>query len=248
MANTTFLCEETEAVLQAVALIELAREGWVERVNKQERCWPVLVHQVLALTLQFGAISAQRCWEQLSRVPDFRSISREAFDLTVEHMTKQEFLFEAGGLLSMGEKAERAYGRKNFQELYAVFSSPILYRVVTNAGRDLGSLEQDFVDRLVVQMSSFLLGGRAWSVDRVSHEDRTVIVQEAPRGIKPSWGGFTPQLLGSSFAAHETNPTITTMRSTNPCRSQQARRLPLLSSALPSHVRCSMTRPLGAGA
>ena len=31
-ANTAFLCEEPEAVLQAIALIELAREGWVERV------------------------------------------------------------------------------------------------------------------------------------------------------------------------------------------------------------------------
>ena len=71
-ANTAFLCEEPEAVLQAIALVELAREGWIERVAHQERCWPVLVHQLLAMSLQFGAISAERCWEQLSRVPDFR--------------------------------------------------------------------------------------------------------------------------------------------------------------------------------
>lgn len=194
--NTTFLCEDPEAVLQNVALIELAREGWVERVAKQERCWPVLVHQLLALTLQFGAISVERCWEQLSKVPDFRSISRVEFDQTVEHMKKEDFLFESGGLLSMGQKAEKRFGKKNFLELYAVFSSPVLYRVATAAGRDLGSLEQDFVDRLVEQMSSFLLGGRAWTVERVSHEDRVVIVRDAPGGVKPSWGGFIPQLLG----------------------------------------------------
>jgi ATP-dependent Lhr-like helicase len=46
-------------------------------------------------------------------------------------MLKHEFLFEAGGLLSMGAAAERAYGQKEFMELYAVFSSPVLYRVVT---------------------------------------------------------------------------------------------------------------------
>src|SRR5690606_17238018 len=86
--------------------------------------------------------------------------------------------------------------KKNFLELYAVFSSPVLYRVVTSAGRDLGSLEQDFVDRLVEQMSSFLLGGRAWTVERVSHDDRVVVVRDAPAGLKPSWGGFIPQLLG----------------------------------------------------
>jgi ATP-dependent Lhr-like helicase len=195
-ANTTFLCEDPEAVLQAVALIELAREGWVERVAKQERCWPVLVHQLLALTLQYGAISAERCWAQLSRVPDFRSITRAEFELAIDHMKTEAFLFESGGLLSMGTKAEKRFGKKNFLELYAVFSSPVLYRVVTHAKRDVGSLEQDFVDRLVEAMSSFLLGGRAWTVDRVSHEDREVVVREAPGGMKPSWGGYIPQHLG----------------------------------------------------
>ncbi len=195
-ANTTFLCEQAEAVLQAVALVELAREGWVEPVTEQRRCWPVLVHQLLALTLQFGAISAERCWEQVQRVPDFSGIGRPEFDAIVAHMLKEDFLFASGGLLSMGEKAEKTFGKKNFLELYAVFSSPVLYRVVTHVGRDIGSLEQDFVDRLVEQMSSFLLGGRAWSVEHVNHQDKTVTVKEAPRGQKPSWGGFIPQLLG----------------------------------------------------
>ncbi len=194
--NTAFLCEDPESVLQAVALVELAREGWVERVTKQERCWPVLVHQVLAMTLQFGAIGADRIWEQLARVPDFRAITRAEYDEAILHMKKEQFLFEADGLLSMGEKAEKRFGKKNFLELYAVFSSPKLYRVVRHTRRDVGSLEQGFVDRLVEQMSSFLLGGRAWTVDRVSHEDREVVVREAPRGMKPSWGGYLPQHLG----------------------------------------------------
>jgi ATP-dependent Lhr-like helicase len=195
-ANTTFLCDDPDAALQAIALVELAREGWVERVPVQHRCWPVLVHQLLAMALQFGAISPERCWEHLSRVPDFSDVTKDEFNQVVEHMKREDFLFESGGLLSMGQKAERAFGRKNFMELYAVFSSPVLYRVTTSSGRDLGSLEQAFVDRLVEQMSSFLLAGRAWSVDRVNHEDRVVSVREAPAGVKPSWGGYIPSMLG----------------------------------------------------
>lgn len=196
VANTTFLCESPEDALQAVAIVELARKGWVESVPVQDRCWPVLVHQILAQTLQFGAISAERCFEQLARVPDFRGITPAERTHLIEHLTKEEYLFESGGLLSMGTKAERIFGRKNFSELYAVFSSPVLYRVETETGRDLGSLDQDFADRLVEEMSSFLLGGRAWTVVRLDHKERTVVVREAPRGQKPSWGGFLPQLLG----------------------------------------------------
>lgn len=195
-ANTSFLCEDDAAVLQAIALVELGRTGWVEPVPTNRRCWPVLVHQLLALSLQFGAVSAERCWEQLHLVPDFADIRREEFDQVVEHMKAKEYLFESAGLLSMGDKSEKVYGRKNFLELYAVFSTPLLYSVVTAGGRPLGSLEQAFVDRLVADMSAFLLAGRAWLVEHVNHEDHTVRVREAPRGMKPTWGGFAPQLLG----------------------------------------------------
>jgi ATP-dependent Lhr-like helicase len=109
----------------------------------------------------------------------------------VEHMKREGFLFEAGGLLSMGQASERAFGKKNFLELYAVFSSPVLYRVMTDAKREIGSLEQAFVDRLVEEMSAFLLGGVS-----VDHKERVVRVKPAPRGKKPTWGGFLPQFLG----------------------------------------------------
>lgn len=194
-ANTTFYCEDLEPVLQAIAIIELARLGWVESVPTQTRAWPVLVHQLFALTLQFGALSPERCWGQLSVVPDFAGISKDEFETLIQHMIREDYLFIAGGMLSMGQLAERTYGRKNFMELYAVFSSPQLYKVQTQAGYVVGSLEQAFVDKLVPDVSSFLLGGRAWIALHINHDDRTVRVTAAPRGKKPSWGGFVPQLL-----------------------------------------------------
>lgn len=195
-ANTTFFCETAEDVLQAIAVVELAREGWVESVPPQTRCWPVLVHQLMALTLQHGAIDAEACWAQLSVVPDFGGIGREEFEELIEHLVKTDHLFRAGGKLSLGEQAERVFGRRNFMELYAVFSSPVLYRVQTAQGQEIGSIEQDFVDRLVEEMTSFLLGGRAWTVERISHGDWVVRVRPAPSGKRPSWGGFLPRMLG----------------------------------------------------
>ncbi len=194
-ANTTFFCENIETVLQAIAIVELARQGWVESVPCQTRVWSVMVHQLFALTLQFGAISSERCWEQLSRVPDFGGITHAEFELLIQHLIEENYLFLSGGLLSLGNKAEQVFGRKNFMELYAVFSSPVFYRVKTAAGYEVGSLEQSFVDTLVNEMSSFLLGGRAWTVSQINHADRTIRVTPAPRGKKPSWGGFAPQLL-----------------------------------------------------
>ena len=195
-ANMTFLCEDAVSVVQATALVRLAARGWVERIPEQTRCWPVLVHQILAMTQQHGGISAERCWQMLSRIPDFAGISVTEYEDLISHMKRGEWLFESGGLLVMGRAAEKAFGKKNFLELYAVFSTPVLYAVETESARPVGSLEQAFVDRLVDDMSTFLLGGRPWLVLRVNHDDRVVRVQPAPRGKKPSWGGFIPQFLG----------------------------------------------------
>ena len=194
-ANTTFFCEDTETVLQAIALIELAKKGWVESVPTNNRVWSVLVHQILALTLQFGTISAEKCWQQLSVVPDLSGIERSEFEQLIAYMVRENFLYLSKGLFSIGDKTEKTFGRRNFMEIYAVFSSPQLYKVSTETGYIIGSLEQNFVDKLVEEMSSFLLSGKAWVVNYINHEDRTVKVIPAPRGKQPSWGGFIPQLL-----------------------------------------------------
>ncbi|MGE4073568.1 MAG: DEAD/DEAH box helicase [Lysobacterales bacterium] len=195
-ANTTFFCESTEAVVQAVALIELAKAGWVEAVHVDARCWPVMIHQLLAMSLAADGITIEAAWAHLSTVPDFRGITRAEFDQLIAHMLGQSSLRLASGQLVLGPEAERRFGRKNFMELFAVFSSPQSYTVQTIAGQALGSLSQEFVDRLVEDVSCFLLGGRPWVVMRIQHDDRRILVNPAPRGRQPTWGGFLPQFLG----------------------------------------------------
>jgi ATP-dependent Lhr-like helicase len=195
-ANTTFFCETTEGVLQAIALIELARTGWVEDVAVEGRCWPVVLHQLLAMSLASGGVTAEDAWSHLSQVSDVRGIHRAEFDRLVNWMLRDAALRLASGRLLLGPKAERRFGRKNFMELFAVFSSPQTYTVQTENGQPLGTLNQAFVDRLVDGVSSFLLAGRGWAVIKVQHDDRRVVVESAPRGRQPTWGGFLPHFLG----------------------------------------------------
>lgn len=195
-ANTTFLCETSEAVLQAIALVELAKDGWVENVDVQARCWPVLIHQLLAMALASDGVTAEDAWVHLSGVPDFKGIHRAEFDRLVSWMLRDKSLILTAGRLVLGPKAERRFGRRNFMELFAVFSSPRTYTVQLSSGQPLGTLNQGFVDRLVDGVSCFLLAGRAWAVQQIRHDDRRVVVEAAPRGRQPTWGGFLPQFLG----------------------------------------------------
>ena len=196
VANSTFFCETEEGVLQSIALIELAKSGWVENVDVNDRCWPVLIHQLLAMSLAYDGITIEDAWSHLSIVPDFHGIARDEFDRLIAWMLEDGSLVLTSGQLVLGPKAQRRFGRRNFMELFAVFSSPQSYTVQTQAGQPLGTLSQSFVDRLVDQVSCFLLSGRAWAVVRIQHDDRHVIVEPAPRGRQPTWGGYLPQFLG----------------------------------------------------
>lgn len=196
VANTTFFCETGDGVVQAIALIELAKAGWVEPVELTDRCWPVLVHQLLAMSLAEGGIPPEQAWAHLSQLPDCRGIHRAEFERLIAWMLRDQSAVLLDGRLLIGPKAERRFGRRNFMELYAVFSSPQSYSVETRNGQLLGTLTQGFVDRLAEGVSCFLLAGRPWLVLRIAHDDRRLVVEPAPRGKKPTWGGFIPSFLG----------------------------------------------------
>lgn len=201
VTNTTFLCETSEGVLLATALIELAKTGYVENVIVDHRCWPVLIHQILAMALAHDGVTPDDAWTHATRVPDFGAINRNEYDRLIDWMLHDQTLRLASGRLVLGPKAEREFGRKNFMELFAVFSSPTAYTVqLTASGQPLGSLEQAFVDRLSDGESTFLLAGRPWAVDHIQHDDRRVLVQPAARAHEPTWGGYLPQFLSLDIA------------------------------------------------
>ena len=127
--------------------------------RSSDRCWPVLIHQLLAMSLASDGVAAQPAWEQLSRVPDFRGIGRDEFDRLLDWMVRDGSLVLAGGRLVLGPKAERRFGRRNFMELFAVFSSPQSYTVQTRR-RPAARLAQPGVRRPARRRRELLPPGR----------------------------------------------------------------------------------------
>ena len=105
-------------------------------------------------------------------------------------MVERQILYEADGLLSMGQRGERLYGRKNFFELYAVFSSPPMLRV-QNGREEVGYVSAWFVQGHDERDGPlcFRLGGRAWQVVHLDWGKASLDVRPANRGQVPTWLG-----------------------------------------------------------
>jgi ATP-dependent Lhr-like helicase len=189
-AHCQFFCLSPESLLQSVALLRLAETGWVEDVRPAAQAMHVLAHQVMALILQEGGISRHQLLPWVEAAYPFSSVRPERLQELVDTMVARDILYESDGLLTLGGKGEKLYGRRNFFELYAVFSSPPVMHVVH--GKD----DVGYVQSLFVGMHDkndgplcFRLAGRAWEVVQIEWGRGVLRVRAADHGRVPTWLG-----------------------------------------------------------
>ena len=96
----------------------------------------------------------------------------------------------------MGLEAEKVFGRRNFMEIYSVFSSPIEFEVIRISGEVIGTVQWDFLEKLLEEEASFYLAGKAWAIERIEWKKKRVYVFEAPAGKVPKWESISPRFLG----------------------------------------------------
>ena len=198
-ANCTFFCLSPEALLQSVALLRLAEAGWVEDVQPAAHAMHVLAHQVMALILQEGGISRHKLLPWVEAAYPFSSIRPERLQELVDTMLQRQILYEADGILSLGQRGEKLYGRKNFFELYAVFTAPPVMRV-QHGKEDVGYIQALFVwmhDRNKGPLC-FRLSGRAWEVGHIDWSKSVLHVRPAEHGRVPTWLGL-PGVLSTKL-------------------------------------------------
>jgi ATP-dependent helicase Lhr and Lhr-like helicase len=195
ITNCTFFCLSSESLLQSVALLRLAESGWVEDVHPPSQALHVLAHQVMALVLQEGGISRHLLLPWVDAAYPFSSVRVERLQELIDTMVAREILYDADGLLSLGQRGEKLYGRKNFFELYAVFTSPPVMRV-QHGKEDVGHIQSLFVSMHDQNQGPlcFRLSGRAWEVGQIDWSKGVLYVRPAERGRVPSWLGLPATL------------------------------------------------------
>jgi ATP-dependent Lhr-like helicase len=199
-AEMSFFCGEGMALPRAVALVNLARRGWIENISPSHRAAHVLAHQALAQALQFYGVRRDQIREVARRAQPFSQITHPELEHLLDHLTKTDVLNATGGLLVLGDEGEKRYGRQNFMALYSVFETPEEVKVLTTDHRAIGTLQTWFVQQAGEnERFIFVLAGRAWQVQHLDLDRGEMIVAPAPRGGIPRWGGGGP-LLGREIA------------------------------------------------
>jgi ATP-dependent Lhr-like helicase len=185
--NCLFLATDDEELLTVLAIATLWREGVVEPVTPPAKPAHIYAQQVMALALQLGGVARPDLDIWLSAVAaEVPEADRVA---VVRHMLKSCVLADDGGVFGLGERGEREFGRRNFSDLVAAFTTPLML-TVRHGTAELGTVHPTSLARGPRTAAPvLLLGGRSWEVIEVDWPHRRVSVVPAKGGGRSRWLG-----------------------------------------------------------
>lgn len=193
--NCTFLATEDRRLLQAMAIVRLFDQGFVEPVRPSRRAVHILAHQIMSLGIQMNGIGRADWWAWLEGATPFDGLSAEERQSILDHMLAKGILTDQEGKLWLGEEGERIYGRGGFRALYSVFESAKLM-TVRHASHEIGTVDSTFLASIQEpgELGAFVLGGRTWAVLDIDWARGRCAVKPADAGRAARWSGGPRQL------------------------------------------------------
>ena len=189
--NCLMLTTSREALLVALGIGRLWREGFIETIHPPAAPAHIFAQQVMALTLQERGIphGEWRWWLG----DTLKGVDRQVEEEVVAHMHSTGILVDDAGILGFGQRGEAQFGRRHFQDLVAAFTAPLLL-AVRHGSVDLGSIDPASIESQRSSVPIILLGGRSWRVVDVDWRRRIVSVDPAAEDGRSRWFGSSRAL------------------------------------------------------
>lgn len=178
-------------LLQSLAMTRLLiMHKWYEPADMGNFHFSTLLHQILALTAQWGGIRADQVYRLLCKNGCFNNVTVEQFKNLLSHMGKENLITQlSSGELVLGLQGEFLTNNYTF---YAVFKTPEEFRVIAG-DKTLGTLP---VDSLILEGQHIIFTGRRWKVESIDTDKKTI-------HVSPSKGGEPPQFNGQGMLVHD---------------------------------------------
>ena len=178
-------------LLQAVAMVELLLEKWVEPPFISQFDLSTLIQQILSSIVQYGGAKASILFDSLCTKGAFRLVRPELFIALLRDLGKAELVEQtAQGDLILGLKGEELVRHYDF---YSAFFSPDEYGVY-DGGFHIGKIGMPLTPYL--SGDYILLAGRRWEVIAVDHRRLAIQVRAGTSQQPVCWRGSRGSVHG----------------------------------------------------
>jgi len=186
--NCLFLTRDTSSLVRAVALRQLWTDGYVEHIEPPVSPMHLFAQQILALCLQERGLPRDEWPLWIGRHPGFAAMAPHERAEILDFMIERRFLFEDGGVWSLGGTAQEEFGRRYFLELVSAFTADALF-AVKHGEVEIGSVHHLTFALRRDAPAVLLLGGRPWVVQSIDWQTRIAYVVPTKEPGKSRWLG-----------------------------------------------------------
>ncbi|MBK1646219.1 ATP-dependent helicase [Thiocapsa imhoffii] len=198
--NCLFLITTHEAFLGAAALLQLWSEGYVEPIEPPPRPLHLFAQQIMGLALQESGLGAADWPSWLGRRPGLAEVDPGVLEQVIAFMRERGILHADQGLLGIGQAGERQFGAKHFLELFSVFVSPPMIKVV-HGRQELGEVHQSTFMLSGDGPTILTLAGRSWVCKSLDWPRRKAVVEPTLLRGRSQWlSGGQPLLFAHGQA------------------------------------------------
>ena len=170
--------------VQMAAMTSLLLEGWFEPPAVNGAHLSTLIQQVLSFIAQNGGATIGQLHElYCAPASPFSNVGKEELVELIRHLGQKDLLIQdSSGALLHGRVGEKLVNHYTF---YAAFTSDEESRIVAG-GKALGTLP---VSQALTVGQRILFAGRAWVVEIVEDDRKTIYVRRSSGGAPPDFSG-----------------------------------------------------------
>ncbi|MFC6904569.1 DEAD/DEAH box helicase [Halalkalicoccus tibetensis] len=189
VSQGTVIATSPDDALEALAIVDRARNGDVERAAIHTGSLDTLANQIAGLVMGHGEIRARKAYGIVTRAAPFADLPEETFREVVRELSSNRILWldeEADSLEKSGGTWQYVYANLSMIPDEATFE----VRDVAS-GRGVGTLDERFVTTFAEPGATFIQRGEMWRIVEIEEEEEKVRVSpvENPTGEIPSWVG-----------------------------------------------------------
>lgn len=200
LRNMLFVATSGEGLLQALAINELFKKGYVEPVQSPPLPYHLLVQQLFAMLFERGGeVGEEEFVSTLQRVPELAE-ALAAWSFIKEHLVDGGWLSVVGMQLGLGPAAEAKFRGKGLADLCVSFEAPKTFAAM-NGATLVGHVDPLSLAGKRDTALILALGGRSWRV--VSADWSRARVHVAPSEEKGSSRWLGPARGASRVLSQE---------------------------------------------
>ena len=177
-------------LINSIAIVELAKEKWIESSHTSFSSYTVLFQQLFSMIEQKYGLKYEYLKGIVEKANCFSEIDSIKLKEFMEYLIEVKYIEYLNGEYLIGVEAEKEYSYNFIMNFISVFETLPEYSVIYR-NKEIGTLQSWFINGLLKEnkFSKFTLAGVTWVIDKIDYDKHRIYVERSKEGGIATWMG-----------------------------------------------------------